>query len=215
MIDSISALPKGAVTAAALKNSSVGRVEDPLTPEAVLPLLSGRFGRPYRYARRCASTQRLIADEDAEGTLAVTDEQTEGRGRLGRRWLAPPGKSLLFSLALRPPIASERLPELSLLAGAAAAETFAALGVEPAVKFPNDVLIGGRKVSGILAEARAGRVTLGIGINVNLTADELPTAVDTPATSLLVETGAPLPRAPLLADLLAALERHYDAWLGR
>jgi BirA family biotin operon repressor/biotin-[acetyl-CoA-carboxylase] ligase len=82
------------------------------------------------------------------------------------------------------------------------------------VKFPNDVLVGGRKVAGILAEAREGRVVLGIGVNVNLTAEQLPQEVDRPATSLLVETGAELDRAELLAELLERLERRYDAWLS-
>jgi BirA family biotin operon repressor/biotin-[acetyl-CoA-carboxylase] ligase len=87
-------------------------------------------------------------------------------------------------------------------------------GLEPEVKFPNDVLIGGRKVAGILAEAREGRVVLGVGINVNLAEHDLPTEVDLPATSLLVETGRELDRAALLVDLLVRLERRYDLWLG-
>jgi BirA family biotin operon repressor/biotin-[acetyl-CoA-carboxylase] ligase len=87
-------------------------------------------------------------------------------------------------------------------------------GLEPEVKFPNDVLIGGRKVAGVLAEAREGRVVLGIGINVNVAENELPTEVDRPATSLLVEAGRELDRAELLLELLVRLERGYDAWLG-
>ena len=82
------------------------------------------------------------------------------------------------------------------------------------MKFPNDVLVGGRKVAGILAEAREGRVVLGIGVNVNLTAEQLPQEVDRPATSLLVETGHELDRPELLAELLERLERRYDAWLS-
>jgi BirA family biotin operon repressor/biotin-[acetyl-CoA-carboxylase] ligase len=188
---------------------------DAVTPEAVLPLLRGRFGRPYRYEPVTASTQLLLGPDDPEGALAVADAQTAGRGRLGRRWLDAPGKSLLFSLALRPAVPPARLPELSLVAGRACAETIAeATALSPALKFPNDVLVGGRKLAGMLAEARGGHVVLGVGVNVNLGAGELPTDVDPPATSLLVETGAELPRAPLLAALLERLELRYDEWVS-
>jgi BirA family biotin operon repressor/biotin-[acetyl-CoA-carboxylase] ligase len=188
---------------------------DLLTPEAVLPLLRGRLGTPYRFVAVCPSTQRELAEDAPEGAVVVTDEQTAGRGRLGRRWHAAPGTSLLLSVALHPPVPAQRLPELSLVAGRAVAETVAALaGVEPAIKFPNDVLVGGRKLSGILAEAREGRVVLGIGVNVNVPRAELPTEVDTPATSLLAETGRSVARAELLAELLARLERHYDEWVA-
>ena len=101
------------------------------------------------------------------------------------------------------------------MAARACAEAIAALtGLEPELKFPNDVLVGGRKVAGILAEAREQRVVLGIGVNVNVTAEELPQEVDRPATSLLVETGRELDRAELLAELLERLERRYDDWVS-
>jgi BirA family biotin operon repressor/biotin-[acetyl-CoA-carboxylase] ligase len=82
------------------------------------------------------------------------------------------------------------------------------------LKHPNDVLIGGRKVAGILGEAGEGRVVLGTGINVNVPADELPDEVRIPATSLLAETGEQVDRIELLVELLTALERRYDAWLA-
>ena len=188
---------------------------DSLSPEAVEPRLRGRFGRPYEYVASTPSTQLLLPTEAPEGALVATGEQTAGRGRLGRRWLAPAGTSLLCSLQLRPAIASERLPELTGVASLACAEAIAALtGVEPKLKFPNDVLVGDRKLAGILAEAREGRVVLGIGVNVNVPAQELPQEVDRPATSVLVETGRELDRAELLAELLERLERRYDAWLS-
>jgi BirA family biotin operon repressor/biotin-[acetyl-CoA-carboxylase] ligase len=106
-----------------------------------------------------------------------------------------------------------RLPELSLVAGGAVAKALeAAVGVEPAVKFPNDLLLAGRKVAGILAEAANGRVILGIGVNVNQRRDELPRGVG--ATSLRIVTGHELDRAPLLADILTQLERAYDRWVS-
>jgi BirA family transcriptional regulator, biotin operon repressor / biotin---[acetyl-CoA-carboxylase] ligase len=188
---------------------------DSLAPEIVEPLLRGRFGRPYRYAERCPSTQRLLGDDDPEGAVAVAEEQTEGRGRLGHVWHAPARTSLLVSVLLRPQVAPEHLPELSLVAGVAVADALAAAAaVSPSVKFPNDVLIGGKKVAGILAEASDGRVVLGIGVNVNQTARELPEASITEPTSLRLETERLLERAPLLVEILARLEHEYDRWLS-
>ena len=189
-------------------------VASSLVPETVVPRLRGRFGQPYLYVEVTPSTQRLLGDEHGEGAVAVTEEQTEGRGRLGRRWLSPRGVSLLFSILLEPPVETPRLPELSLVAGEACAGAIAAVaGVTPEIKLPNDVLISGRKVAGILAEAREGRVVLGVGVNVNVPESDLPVDVDRPATSLLVETGHELDRAELLVELLERLERAYDDWI--
>jgi BirA family transcriptional regulator, biotin operon repressor / biotin---[acetyl-CoA-carboxylase] ligase len=189
--------------------------EDSLAPGVVEPLLRGRFGRPYLYFERCESTQRELPADAPEGAVAVAEEQSAGRGRLGRAWFAPARSSVLVSINLRPDVETARLPELSLVAGVAAAEAIAQeTGVDPEVRFPNDVLIGGRKVAGILAEARDGRVVLGIGVNANLTKEELPTDVDTPATSLSIESGAPVDRARLLATLVERLETHYEAWVS-
>jgi BirA family biotin operon repressor/biotin-[acetyl-CoA-carboxylase] ligase len=189
-------------------------VTDSLAPGDVTPLLRGRFGRVYRYAELSPSTQRMLAEEDPEGTIAVAEEQSEGRGRLGRDWHAPAGTAVLVSVLLRPTIEPARLPELSLVAGGAVAEAIAEVtAIEPAIKFPNDVLVGGRKVAGILAEAREGRVVLGIGVNVNQTEEQLPADSQTEATSLRLELGEPIDRAQLLAAILAQLERAYDAWV--
>jgi BirA family biotin operon repressor/biotin-[acetyl-CoA-carboxylase] ligase len=186
-----------------------------LTPESVVPRLRGRFGHPYVFVERCPSTQRLLGDEHSEGAVALAEEQTEGRGRLGRTWLSPPGVSLLFSLLLEPPVETVRLPELTLVAGQACAEAIAKVtGLTPEIKLPNDVLVGGRKTAGILAEARDGRVVLGIGVNVNVPAAGLPQGIDPPATSLLLETGHEIDRVELLVELLDRLERAYDGWVA-
>jgi BirA family biotin operon repressor/biotin-[acetyl-CoA-carboxylase] ligase len=188
-------------------------VPSSLLPETVVPRLRGRFGHPYLYVEETPSTQRLLGEDHREGAVAVAEEQTEGRGRLGRRWHSPPGVSLLFSILLEPSVETARLPELSLVAGKACASAIAAAtGISPEIKLPNDVLISGRKVAGILAEAREGRVVLGIGVNVNVQADDLPTEVDVPATSLLAETGREIDRVELLVELLDRLERDYDDW---
>ena len=188
---------------------------DTLAAEKVVPRLRGRFGHPYLYAETCPSTQRLLGPELAEGAVAVAEEQTEGRGRLGRTWVSPPGVSVLCSVLLEPAVETPRLPELSVVAGEACAEAIGRVtGLEPRIKLPNDVLLGDRKVAGILAEAHDGRVVLGVGINVNVEPEDLPRDVVTPAASLLGELGKPVDRAELLVTLLESLERHYDRWVA-
>jgi BirA family biotin operon repressor/biotin-[acetyl-CoA-carboxylase] ligase len=189
-------------------------VTDSLAPERVLPLLTGRFGSVYRYSETTPSTQRMLGPGDLEGTVAVADEQTEGRGRLGRSWHAPAGTALLFSTLLIPAVEASRLPELSLVAGDAVAEAIAdTTGLDPKIKFPNDILIEGRKVAGILAESSEGRVVLGIGVNANQEEAELPADAQTEPTSLRLELGRRVDRAELLAAILARLEPAYDRWL--
>jgi BirA family biotin operon repressor/biotin-[acetyl-CoA-carboxylase] ligase len=188
------------------------RVSD-LSSGSVEPLLQGRLGRPYRFVDECASTQLLLDPEEAEGTTVATDVQTHGRGRLGRGWKAPAGRALLFSVLLRPRPPMPLWPELSLIAGeAVAAALHVETGVPAELGHPNDVLVEGRKVAGILPEATVGKVRLGIGVNVNQTAEELLVETRKPPTSLRVETGREWPRAPLLAAILLDLERHYDEW---
>jgi BirA family transcriptional regulator, biotin operon repressor / biotin---[acetyl-CoA-carboxylase] ligase len=182
-----------------------------LSPELVVPLLRGRLGRPYRFVPECVSTQRLFADDDPEGATVATDHQTEGRGRLGRVWVDAPGRGLLFSVLLRPSLPMARWPELSVVAGEAVA---AVIGDAAEVAHPNDVMIGGRKVAGVLPEASPGRVVLGIGVNVNQREAELPREAVKPSTSLFAETGGETARAPLLAAVLLELERRYDDWSG-
>jgi BirA family transcriptional regulator, biotin operon repressor / biotin---[acetyl-CoA-carboxylase] ligase len=190
-------------------------VTSSLAPEFIVPRLRGRFGHPYVFAEQCPSTQRLLGDQHSEGAVALTEEQTEGRGQLGRSWLSPPGASLLFSVLLEPPVETARLPELTVVAGEACAKAIGDVtGIEPEIKLPNDVLIGGRKTAGILAEARDGRVVLGIGVNVNVTEPDLPQGIDPPATSLLLETGSEVDRVELLVEILDRLERAYGDWVA-
>jgi BirA family transcriptional regulator, biotin operon repressor / biotin---[acetyl-CoA-carboxylase] ligase len=184
---------------------------DSLGPEAVEPLLTGRFGRPYRYAPETETTQALVGPGDPEGTVAAADHQTAGRGRLGRRWTAPAGTAIHASILLRPP-AGVPIQQLSLVCGLAVAETVeATLDLSVQIKWPNDVMVNRRKVAGVLAEARDGIVVLGIGLNVNQTREQLPGDARVPPASLRTVDGSERPRAPLLAALLACLERHYDA----
>ena len=188
---------------------------DSLAPADVGPLLRGRFGSVYRYAESAPSTQRMLEPDDPEGAVAVAEEQTAGRGRLGRSWEAPAGAGILCSVKLVPAVPPPRLPELSLVAGRAVAAAIEEVTrLTPTVKFPNDILVDGRKVAGILAESSEGRVVLGIGVNVNQTATQLPSEARTHPTSLRIEVGAPIDRPALLAAILLQLELEYDRWVS-
>lgn len=179
---------------------------------AVEPLLTGRFGKPYLYRASTETTQRLLDASAPEGAVAVADEQTAGRGRMGRSWQAAAGSSILVSILLRPPD-GRRAPELTLVGGVATALAIErATGLAAQLKWPNDVMLEGHKVAGGIAELKDGAVVLGIGINVNQAREDLPTGTKAPAGSLRTVAGRELERAPLLADLLLELERRYDAW---
>lgn len=147
--------------------------------------------------------------------MAIAEMQSRGRGRRGRVWEADRGSSLLFSICLRPRVEEACLPTLTVAAAEAIAETLAAFGaLEVSVKPPNDVLVSGKKVAGLIAEASLGRVALGIGLNVNQRQGELPSRPIFPATSLALELGDPPDRIELLVVLLENLERHYERWLA-
>jgi len=175
-------------------------------------LLRGRFGRPYLYLERCETTQRMLDAAQPEGAVAVCEEQTAGRGRMGRLWEAPAGSSILVSVLLRPP-RERRAAELTLVAAVAPAIVVErATGLAAQIKWPNDVMLDRRKVAGGLAELKDGAVVLGIGLNVNQKPGELPSETKVPAGSLRSVTGREYERGPIFADLLLELEQRYEAW---
>jgi BirA family transcriptional regulator, biotin operon repressor / biotin---[acetyl-CoA-carboxylase] ligase len=160
---------------------------------------------------------------DPEGTIVFADEQTGGRGQGNKVWISPPGCNLYASVLLRPSIAPTQAPLISLLAAVALVDTLRQEGTVCAIKWPNDVLIQGRKVAGILAEMETHRdavqfVVLGIGVNVNMTQEELGEhlgAIAHSATSVRVSLGREHSREGLLAALLENLEQWYNRFIAQ
>ncbi|MBI3244362.1 MAG: biotin--[acetyl-CoA-carboxylase] ligase [Chloroflexi bacterium] len=158
--------------------------------------------------------KRLAALGEPDRALVVADSQTSGRGRAGRRWATPPGGGLAMSLILRPSIPTFRLTQIALLGGLAALEGIEqATGLAAQLKWPNDVLIGDKKVAGVLAEAaftgdKLESVVLGIGVNVNI-GPPPDLKLDYPATCLADEAGQPLDREAVLNAILNAFDARY------
>jgi len=165
-------------------------------PEIVVSRLRGTFGRPYLHAFETPSTMGMPGPDATHGTVALAEHQTAGRGRLGRVWVDEAGSGLALSVVLRPPPPMSRWPELTLVAAEAVA---GAIGRGASIKDPNDVLLDGRKVAGILAEA-TDHVVVGIGVNVGQAPWPGAGAVERD-------------RLELLVDILERLERGYDAWV--
>jgi BirA family transcriptional regulator, biotin operon repressor / biotin---[acetyl-CoA-carboxylase] ligase len=189
------------------------------------------FGAPHRHFARTDSTNRrareLAAEGAAHGTVVTAGEQTAGRGRQGRVWTAPPGKALLYSAVVRP--LGERHLMLPLAAPLAVCEAAEELrpGLECGVKWPNDVLVDGRKLAGVLVEARPqdGWAVVGVGLNLTISPEELPPELQDKAVSIFDPTTgsrgrshrslpavAPAGPPPTPLAAAAALSRYLDHW---
>ena len=156
-----------------------------------------------------------MAEEDAEAfTTVLAETQTAGRGRAGHEWVSPPGVAIYLSVILRPNLPTDKLPLATLAVGIAAAEAAATeTGLDAGIKWPNDILVNGRKTAGILCEACSSKtlptaVVAGIGINVNTPEEALPPRPIFPATSLAVEANRPFDREAILDTFL---EKLHDA----
>lgn len=194
-------------------------------PWRVAPLLgSNRFGREFRFEPQVESTNRIAADWAVagvpEGACVVADEQTGGRGRLTRSWHSPAGLNLYLSVVLRPQALPMDVPQISLLGALAvgrAVESVMANPPEIQVKWPNDVLIGDRKLAGVLCEMkseldRVHFVVVGIGVNVNVMPEDCPDDIQGRIGSLRLASGREHDRAALTAAVLTHLEAVYDQW---
>jgi BirA family biotin operon repressor/biotin-[acetyl-CoA-carboxylase] ligase len=194
-------------------------------PELVATLGSG-LGRPMVLLAETTSTNDLATRAAREGAphgaTWVAERQTQGRGRRGHAWLSPAGEGLLFSVLLRVACAPARIPPIALVAGLAVRDAVAAAsGASIAIKWPNDVLVGSRKVAGVLVEAvtvgsRVEAIVIGIGINVHTRS--FPDEIAGVATSIALAStasSAPPDRASILASVLAALDRDVHIVVGR
>jgi BirA family transcriptional regulator, biotin operon repressor / biotin---[acetyl-CoA-carboxylase] ligase len=192
-----------------------------LSEREIAPLLgTSEVGRAiHHYAELPSSNDEAhrLADLGARhGEVVIAEVQTQGRGRRGRGWIAPPGKSIPLSVVLRPSISAARAPEITLAAAVAVCEAARELGAPTArIKWPNDVECSGRKLAGILTELRADgertrHVVLGVGLNCGQSREDFPEELEDRATSLRIEKGEDVPRALACARLLEAL----DEWLA-
>jgi BirA family transcriptional regulator, biotin operon repressor / biotin---[acetyl-CoA-carboxylase] ligase len=190
----------------------------PLDPERLATAFVGQPDLSLELLPATPSSNQVAADRAREGApdglVVVADHQTVGKGRLDRSWETPAGVAVTFSLVLRPDLQPRDWPWLPLLVGHAVARSLVGMGYDARVKWPNDVLIEGRKVCGILVERvetpDGPAAILGCGLNVLTTADELPV---TTATSLLLERpDAPPDRHAVLLRVVAAIRERYDAW---
>ncbi len=191
--------------------------------EIKLKLKTKRLGHKQTYFDEIDSTQ-IMAHQYAqngvpEGHLVVTNEQTAGKGRLGRKWYAKAGTTIAMSLILRPDLPPQRTPQLTLLTAVAVIRAIKHVtGIDCEIKWPNDILINGKKLVGILTEMHAEpdvvhSVIIGIGMNVNQNKEEIPPEIQEIATSLAQEKGEKIERAGLIAAILNEFEQLYDLYL--
>jgi BirA family transcriptional regulator, biotin operon repressor / biotin---[acetyl-CoA-carboxylase] ligase len=195
-------------------------IPDRLGALEVGPLLQTHdLGQRLHWSAELPSTNdraRELAEDGADhGEVVIAESQTAGRGRRGRTWSSPAGRNLYMSVILRPQLPPQRAPELTLVASLAACDACRQAGVDAGIKWPNDVLVGDRKVAGILTEMSAEAdavhwVVLGIGVNLNSSAADFPDDLRDSATSLAIERGQPVPRALFAAALLSTLEQWLD-----
>lgn len=182
-------------------------------------LAAQRLGTEFHYFAEIGSTNsyaRWLAEQGArEGELVIAESQTDGRGRLGRHWVSPPNVNLYFSLILRPKLAPARAPQITLMAAVALVEALQPfLPVAPIIKWPNDILVDGKKLAGILTEMSCGPervdfVILGIGVNINYPPDLMPKEIRQRATSVLAERQKKIRREDFLQRLIHDLDRCY------
>lgn len=177
------------------------------------------IGRDIRVFEQTTSTndviEKLARDGVREGVVVFAESQTKGRGRLGREWISPAYKGLWFSILLRPDLRPQEVTRLTVAAATALCRAIRSeTGLKPEIKWPNDILVGGKKIAGVLTELsaeldRVKHVILGIGVDVNLSVTELPTELRKQATSLKIEAGHAFSRADLATVILHELDRDY------
>ena len=191
---------------------------DILSYEEIKEYLKTDFmGRSIYYFNSIDSTNKKakeIALDEKEGTVLIAEEQTAGKGRMGRSWVSPKGKGIWMSLILKPTMEPMKVPKLTLIGAAAVYKALENMGIKAQIKWPNDVLIDGKKICGILTEMSGelnmvNYVIMGIGINVNLDEGDFPEELKDKATSLKISTGKEISRKELTANILNEFEKLY------
>ena len=191
-----------------------------LNPEEIRKgLRPARLGGKIHYFPEIDSTNlfafKRAQDGAEEGEVVIAETQTQGKGRMGRSWYSPPGLNLYLSVILKPRLPPASAPQITLMAAVALAETVQDfLQAPPSIKWPNDIMVGSRKLAGILTESscepgRVHFVVVGIGVNLNLPAELLPEAIRERATSLLILTKTPVDRTSFASQLIQSLDRCY------
>jgi len=209
------------IDAVATRGYRLVAVPDRLGALELRPLLNthdiGQVLHCYQSIGSTSDQAKALAEDGAgHGEVVVAEAQTGGRGRRGRSWVTAPGRNVAFSVVLRPSgLPTARAPELTLVASLAICDALRRAGVDAGIKWPNDVLVGGRKIAGILTELAAEPdqvhwVVVGVGVNVNARAEDFPPELRGLATSVLLERGQPAPRALFLVACLTLLEEWYD-----
>lgn len=191
---------------------------DILSYEEIKEYLNTDFmGRNIHHFNSIDSTNskaKEIALDEKEGTVLIAEEQTEGKGRMGRSWVSPKGKGIWMSIILKPNVEPMKVPKLTLVGAAAVYKALENMGIKAQIKWPNDVLIDGKKICGILTEMSGelnmvNYVIMGIGINVNLDEGDFPEELKDKATSLKISTGKEISRKELTANILNEFEKLY------
>jgi BirA family biotin operon repressor/biotin-[acetyl-CoA-carboxylase] ligase len=210
------------IDAVPAKGYRLREIPDRLTELELRPLLSTHdLGQVLHWFAEVGSTndvaKRLAEEGAAHGEVVIAERQTAGRGRRGRAWASPPGGNLYFSVVLRPDLPPQRAPEITLVAAVALCHAVRRAGVDAGIKWPNDLVVGERKLCGILTEMAADPdrvqwVVLGAGVNLNGGLEDLPEEVRAQATSLSAERGQPVPRALFAAAAFALLEEWLDRY---
>jgi BirA family biotin operon repressor/biotin-[acetyl-CoA-carboxylase] ligase len=196
---------------------------DILRPSDIKPgLRTTVIGKKIQFLSEVASTNTLAmemaADGTPEGTVVIAETQTGGKGRLGRKWISPKG-NLYLSVVLRPNIPMHKAPLVTLIGAVAVVSAIrTTCGLEAGIKWPNDILISGKKIGGLLTEMSAEQdrirhIVLGIGVDVNMEMVELPPEVRSLTTTLAAEVGAKINRIALLQRVLRDLEHWYQKFL--
>lgn len=189
--------------------------------EGLRSRITGDIGKNIVLLEKVDSTNTFALNlpDAAHGTAVVAEEQTVGRGRQGRRWVSPPGRNICLSVILRPQLRPEEATLLTLLAGVACCEAVRGVtGLPVGIKWPNDLMLRGRKMGGILTELKTGSgsiqvAVIGIGINVNAREKDFPPELCDIATSVLIETGMEHDLERLAAEILNRIDAWYSTLL--